>query len=323
MKPTPPADQPAPPPEADNLAEEIRQQAITEYLPLVNVLSFRQFALLPHQTGVALEDLQMAGIIGLLDALKKFDPQKKVQFHTYAQHRIRGEIISYLRLFDWGTRELRHQGREIEAAIHVLMGKLGRFPNESEIAEELHLDLATFQQLLGDISGLDVVSIHGRGNRLRDNLDGQDAKGSPFDDLPVYDLAEKNTPLTHYLAAERRQCLIRAIEALPEPERTVINLFTYEGFTMIEISKILEVNASRVSQLYSKAVLRLRALMTAPPVPTQPPTQPPRARSIDHRDNLRGKLPTPAHRNAAADCKLHVLNPTQAMQAHVVTIRPG
>jgi RNA polymerase sigma factor for flagellar operon FliA len=131
-----------------------QERVLLEHLPIVRFLARRIHERLPQH--VDIEDLVSAGVVGLMDAFSKFDPAKKVQFRSYAQFRIRGAILDSLRTLDWSPRELRRKGRAVEEAIRVLTARLGRPPGEAEVAQEMGLGLEEYQQLLGDLKGLEI-----------------------------------------------------------------------------------------------------------------------------------------------------------------------
>jgi len=225
-----------------------RDQMLMENLPTVRYLARRIHERLPHH--VELDDLISAGVVGLIDALSKFDNTKQVQFKSYAQFRIRGAILDSLRTLDWSPRELRRKGRAVEEAIRSVTLKLGRVPSESEIAKEMDLGLSEYQQLLGELKGLEIGSLHME--RIEDSGDEELAyiPGAPDED-----------PLFRCMQGEMKQRLIDAIEELPEKERMVLTLYYYEELTMKEIGLTLGVVESRVSQIHSSAVVRLRAAL--------------------------------------------------------------
>jgi RNA polymerase sigma factor FliA len=201
---------------------------------------------------VELDDLVSAGVVGLIDAFSKFDHKKKVQFKSYAQFRIRGAILDSLRTLDWSPRELRRKGRAVEEAIRTVTQRVGRAPSEQEIAREMTLTLAEYQALLGDLKGLEIGSLHME--RSEDSGDEELAyvPGAPEDD-----------PLFRCLKGEMKQRLADAIDELPEKERMVLTLYYYEELTMKEIGLTLGVVESRVSQIHSSAVLRLRVSLAS------------------------------------------------------------
>ena len=227
-----------------------RDRLLLEHLPTVRYLARRIHERLPQH--VELDDLISAGVVGLIDAFSKFDHTKKVQFKSYAQFRIRGAILDSLRTLDWSPRELRRKGRAVEEAIRSVTQRLGRAPSEPEIAKEMELTLNDFQQLLGDLKGLEIGSLHME--RTEDSGDQELAyiPGSPDED-----------PLFRCLKGELKQRLTDAIDELPERERLVLTLYYFEELTMKEIGLTLGVVESRVSQIHSAAVLRLRVALAA------------------------------------------------------------
>jgi len=233
---------------ANDSVDPERERMLLEHMPTVRYLARRIHERLPQH--VELDDLVSAGAVGLIDAFSKFDHSKKVQFKSYAQFRIRGAILDSLRTLDWSPRELRRKGRAVEEAIRTLTQRLGRAPGEQEIAAELEIDLSDYQQLLGDLKGLEIGSLHVE--RSEDSGDEELAyiPGSPEDD-----------PLFRCLQSEVRNRLASAIDALPEKERLVLTLYHYEGLTMKEVGSMLGVVESRVSQIHSSAVVRLRAAL--------------------------------------------------------------
>jgi RNA polymerase sigma factor FliA len=234
---------------ADDESGDDRDRLLIEHLPTVRFIARRIHERLPQQ--VELDDLVSAGVVGLIDAFAKFDHTKKVQFKSYAQFRIRGAILDSLRTLDWSPRELRRKGRAVEETIRRLTQRLGRAPAEQDIAVEMGLNLEEYQQLLGDLKGLEIGSLHLE--RSEDSGDEELAyvPGSPDED-----------PLFRCLQGELKQRMIDAIESLPEKERMVLTLYYYEELTMKEIGQTLGVVESRVSQIRSSAVLRLRAALS-------------------------------------------------------------
>jgi len=225
-----------------------RDLMLMEYLPTVRYLARRIHERLPQH--VELDDLVSAGVVGLIDAFSKFDHTKKVQFKSYAQFRIRGAILDSLRTLDWSPRELRRKGRAVEEAIRAVTQRLGRAPSEQEISREMELSLTEYQALLGDLKGLEIGSLHME--RSEDSGDEELVyiPGSPEED-----------PLFRCLKGEMKQRLADAIDELPEKERMVLTLYYYEELTMKEIGLTLGVVESRVSQIHSSAVLRLRTAL--------------------------------------------------------------
>ena len=227
-----------------------RERLLMEQLPQVRYIARRIHERLPRH--VPLEDLVHAGVVGLIDALHKFDRGKHVQFGSYAKFRIRGAILDSLREMDWSPRDLRRKARRLEEAHNKLRAALGRNPSEPELAAELGMDLRGLQLLLGEIDGLEVGSL--RTESPRDGRE-EDLSESLADD-------SEETPLFLCLRSEMRELLTRAIAELPEKERQVLALYYYEELTMKEVGAVLGVGESRVSQIHSMAVVRLRARLS-------------------------------------------------------------
>jgi RNA polymerase sigma factor for flagellar operon FliA len=225
-----------------------QERVLLEHLPIVRFLARRIHERLPQH--VDIEDLVSAGVVGLMDAFAKFDASKKVQFRSYAQFRIRGAILDSLRTLDWSPRELRRKGRAVEEAIRVLTQRMGRAPGEPEIAAEMTLSLEEYQQLLGDLKGLEIGTLHMERNEDSGEEELAYIPGRPEDD-----------PLFHCLRGELEDRLSEAIANLPDRERLVMTLYYYEEMTMREIGLALGVVESRVSQVHASAVVHLRAAL--------------------------------------------------------------
>jgi RNA polymerase sigma factor for flagellar operon FliA len=217
-----------------------------EQLPQVRYIARRIHERLPRH--VPFEDLVHAGVVGLIDALNKFDESKHVQFRSYAKFRIRGAILDSLRELDWSPRELRRKGRTLEEAYRRLSGTLGRAPDESELAEELGLELNRLQSLLAELDGLELGSL-----RYESTPDGN--KRDLCDYIPG---AREDTPFFACLRAEIKHMLSEAIAELPEQERKVLSRYYCEELTMKEVGAVLGIGESRVSQIHSLAISRLR-----------------------------------------------------------------
>ena len=225
-----------------------QERVLLEHLPIVRFLARRIHERLPQH--VDIEDLVSAGVVGLMDAFAKFDPGKKVQFRSYAQFRIRGAILDSLRTLDWSPRELRRKGRAVEEAIRVLTARMGRAPGEAEVAAEMALGLDEYQQLLGDLKGLEIGTLHVERNEDSGEEQLAYVPGKPEED-----------PLFRCLRGELEERLTGAIANLPDRERLVMTLYYYEEMTMREIGLALGVVESRVSQVHGSAVVHLRAAL--------------------------------------------------------------
>lgn len=232
-----------------SLAE--RNRLLLDLLPQVRYIARRIHDRLPAH--VSFEDVYHTGVLGLLDALKKFDPRKKVRIQSYMKFRIRGAILDGLRELDWSPRELRKKARQIELAEHGLRCRLGRNPVESEISAEMGVSLLQLQHLVGELRGLDLSSLQdivatseeGAGQELGGRLAG------PCEEDPYLQCVK----------TEGKDRLARAIERLPEKERQVLALYYFEELTMKEIGGLLSVGESRVSQIHTLAMVRLRSLL--------------------------------------------------------------
>ena len=224
------------------------ERIMVEHLPIVRYIARRIHERLPQH--VEMEELVSAGVLGLMDAFQKFDPAKKVQFRSYAQFRIRGAILDSLRTLDWSPRDLRRKGRAIEQAMRALTARIGRTPSEQEVAAELQMDLGDYQQLLGELKGLEIGTLH---------LERSEDSGE--EELAYVPNRPEDDPLFRCLQGEMRQRLAEAIGDLPERERLVMTLYYYEEMTMKEIGLTLGVVESRVSQIHASAVLHLRTML--------------------------------------------------------------
>ncbi len=228
-------------------AVEMSEEALLEQLPQVKYIARRIHERLPQH--VPFDDLLHAGIVGLIDAMHKFNPDKKVRFASYAKFRIRGAILDSLRDMDWSPRDLRRKARRLEATMQKLQTELGHSATEPELALAMGMTLEEFQHLLDEIRGLEVGSLQiesledGRETDLGETLPGP----------------ANLDPLFVCMQGERRQRLADAIAELPAREQQVLSLYYQEELTMKEVGAVLGVGESRVSQIHSVAVARLRA----------------------------------------------------------------
>lgn len=235
---------------SSGLSTADRDRLIMEHMPTVRFIARRMRDRLPQH--IELEELVSAGIVGLIDAVQKFDHSKQIQFKSYAQFRIRGAILDSLRVTDWSPRELRRKGRAIEEVMCSLTASLKRAPNEAEIASALKLSLDEYQQLLGEIKGLDIGSLNLERNQESGEEEMDYIPGPATDD-----------PLFRCLKGEMKERMMLAIDALPEKERLVLTLYYFEELTMKEIGATIGVVESRVSQLRTSAIVRLRTSLGA------------------------------------------------------------
>jgi len=233
---------------------EARNKVILEHLPQIKYIAQRISRRLPPE--VQLDDLISAGVIGLLDAYAKFDESKGVQFKTYAEIRIRGEILDSLRGLDWAPRSLRSRSKEIEQAYSELEQKLQRAATDEEVANWLKIDIETFHSLLDQLNGLTIGHFQ---------QSSADEEKFDEDHMPLRYLSDSQaeSPFDSLQKNEMREILTSIIEQLPEREQLILSLYYYEELTMKEIGQILGVNESRVSQLHTRTMLRMRARLQA------------------------------------------------------------
>ncbi len=235
-----------------NRDPQIRDVFVKQYAPLVKYVAGKVAMGMPHN--VEFDDLVGFGVFGLFDAIKKFDPEKHVKFKTYAVTRIRGAILDELRSIDWIPRSVRQKTREIEDTIHTLESSLGRAANDREIAKELRMSLKDFHKTMMKISGTSILSLNDVWYSGDDN-----------DRVSIVDSLESPSSLNPDMIIEKeeiKRVIVEAINELPEKEKKVLVLYYYEDLTLKEIGKVLEVTESRISQLHTKAILRLRAKLT-------------------------------------------------------------
>lgn len=218
---------------------------LKQYSPLVRRLAHQMIAKLP--ANVEIDDLIQVGMIGLTDALSRFDSGQGVQFETFATQRIRGAMLDELRGTDWMSRGNRKHQRDIEGAVHRLEQRLGRAPQESEIAAEMGISLAEYQDLLNKVRGTQLIYLEDMGGDDGDN---------DFLDRHVAD--ESVNPLAQLNDRRMREALVEAIKNLPEREQFVMSMYYEEDMNLKEIAAVLGVTESRVCQLHSQSIARLR-----------------------------------------------------------------
>jgi RNA polymerase sigma factor for flagellar operon FliA len=238
-------------PQATSSIETERERVLLEQLPQVKFIARRIHDRLPQQ--VELDDLVSAGVIGLMDAMKKYDPAKNVQFKSYAQFRIRGAILDSLRELDWGPRLLRRRARAIQEAHRKLSLELGRAATEPEVAAELGMQLHEYQVLLGELRGLDLGSIQQEGDE--ENRMEELSERIPDD--------KQEDAFAVLLKSETKEMLTKAIGELAERDRQVLALYYFEELTMKEIGAVMGVVESRVSQIHTSAIIQLRTKLSA------------------------------------------------------------
>ncbi|HET9643152.1 MAG TPA: RNA polymerase sigma factor FliA [Burkholderiaceae bacterium] len=219
---------------------------LKQYSPLVRRLAHQMIAKLP--ANVEVDDLIQVGMMGLSDALSRFDAAQGVQFETFATQRIRGAMLDELRGSDWMSRGNRRQQRSIEAAVHKLEQRLGRAPQESEIAKEMGMSLTEYQELLGKVRGTQLVYL--------EDMAGDDGDDDYLDRHVPPD--EEANPLGLLQDRRMREALVEAIKNLPEREQYVMSMYYEQDMNLKEIAAVLGVTESRVCQLHSQSIARLR-----------------------------------------------------------------
>jgi RNA polymerase sigma factor for flagellar operon FliA len=228
----------------DPLEAEERERLILEHLPQVRLIARRIQERLPDS--ISLEDLVSTGVLGLISAIDNFDPAHNVKLKTYAEYKIRGAILDSLRGLDWAPRQKRKKAKMIEAAIAAAEQRLHRLASEEDIAAELNISMNEYHEWLVEIRGLNIASLeYANGDQSRDLLQY------------VAD-SDEHLPSALLERSELERELAQAIELIPEIERTVLALYYKEELTLREIAQVVGLHESRISQLKSQAVLRLR-----------------------------------------------------------------
>jgi len=225
-----------------------RNHLLKEHAPLVKKLAHQMKAKLPPS--VEVDDLIQAGMIGLLDAVNRYEETHGAQFETYAVQRIRGSMLDELRSSDWMPRSMRQNMRKIEVAMNILQQRLGRSPSESEVAMQLQLSLAQYQDLLTD----------GGGHQLVYYEDFHDGEGNEHF-LDRYCSDDVSDPLKALMNSGFRQAVIDAILSLPEREKILMGLYYEQEMNLKEIGAVMGVSESRVCQLHAQAIARMRATL--------------------------------------------------------------
>ena len=227
------------------ISDDERERLILEHLPQVRLIARRIQERLPEN--ISLEDLVSTGVIGLISAIDNFDPSHNVKLKTYAEYKIRGAILDSLRGLDWAPRQKRRKAKQIDAAINSAEQKLQRSPVEEEIAAELGVSIEEYHQWLVEIRGLNIASLEYAG-------------GDQGKDLLHY-LPDENGSLPSAILerSELERLLAEGIDGIPAIERTVLSLYYREELTLREIAQVVNLHESRISQLKSQAILRLRS----------------------------------------------------------------
>lgn len=234
----------------DTQQPQARDKLLLKYLPLVKYVAGKMMVSLP--SSVDYDDLVSAGVIGLIGALERFDPTMGVKFETFVLPRIRGAILDELRKMDWAPRSLRAKARKLERTIAELERELGRAVSDHEVARRLRMNTDDFVSLLREVNSAALVSL--------DGTDNEDAEHV----TSMYDVVENplaDNPFKNIEKEEVKRLLIQTIEKLPEQEKIVMALYYYEELTLREIGQVLHITESRVSQIHSKAIGSMRAIL--------------------------------------------------------------
>ncbi len=237
------------PPRSKNRKERQKEIALSKYAPLVKYVVDRLALHLPKS--VERDDLTSAAIIGLFDAMEKFDASKGTKFETYAIWRIRGAILDELRSLDWASRSIRRKARTVEEAARGLGQKLGRAATEEEVADALNLSTAELSRLMDEVHGTALLSL----SKAVSTEDDQDY-------IQLEDIVDDPTQtdaLEVIESEQAREVLLETIDGLPEQQRLVVALYYYEEMTLKEIGEALHISESRVSQIHTRAVKTLKA----------------------------------------------------------------
>jgi len=232
---------------SEAISDDERERLILQHLPQVRLIARRIQERLPEN--ISLEDLISTGVIGLIAAIDNFDPSHNVKLKTYAEYKIRGAILDSLRGLDWAPRQKRRRAKRIEAAISAAEQRLKRAPDEQEIAEELEISLEEYHEWLVEIRGLNIASL--------EYTTGEHGK----DLLHYLPDTDDNLPSKVLEKSELERLLAEGIDGIPSMERTVLGLYYQEELTLREIAQVVKLHESRISQLKSQAILRLRSHM--------------------------------------------------------------
>jgi RNA polymerase sigma factor FliA len=234
---------------------KVRDRLILTYAPLVKYVAGRLGSGLPAH--VDDDDLVSYGLLGLIGAIERFDPDRDIKFETYAIARIKGSIIDELRALDWVPRSVRSRAREIERAIADLESRLGRAPTDEEISTKLGVTEEELNESLSEIGRTSIAAL--------DELWTVSAGGDQIALIDTIEDEQGPNPQSALDETEMREAIAEAISRLPEREKLVVTLYYYEELTLREIGEVLGVTESRVSQLHTKAILRLKARLAGAP----------------------------------------------------------
>ena len=235
------------------ITTENREEVIIKYSPMIKYVANRIAMRLPPH--IEVDDLISVGVLGLMDAITKYDSSRGAKFKTYAEFRVRGAILDELRSLDWVPRSIRQKASQVDKVVQGLQAKLRRQPEDEEVAKEMGLSLDQFHETLNETKSIPIFSLEDLGI-AKESGDQQ----SLLDCLAGKADAD---PQTQIRLVELKEIIAKAIDALPEKERLMVSLYYYEELTMKEIGAVLDITESRVSQIHSKAVYRLRTKLKA------------------------------------------------------------
>ncbi len=234
--------------EASRITPREKEHLILEYAPTIKYIAQRIAARLPPH--ISVDDLINAGVIGLIDAIEKYDPSRDNTFKTYAEFRIRGAMLDELRGLDWVPRSVRQKENALERTYEELERRLGRSASDEEVAAALGIKLHEFYEWLNQVKGVSLLSLEALGMRSAD--------GEAINLLALLPSEDTKNPPQLLQAHRLKEIVARAVDDLPYQEKIVVSLYYYEELTMKEIGKVLEITESRVSQIHTKAILHLR-----------------------------------------------------------------
>ncbi len=237
--------------DSGKLAHRDKDKLVMEYAPLIRFIAQKIAVRLP--SNIELDDLISSGVIGLMDAIDKYDPTRDNKFKTYAEFRIRGAILDELRAQDWVPRSVRDKAKLLDRTTLELEAELGRSPADEEIAVKLNMNMDEFYDLVNQVRPVSVLSID------------EAATFSTVDKKSILNILEGcklNNPLIQLNIKSVKEIVAKAIEELPERQRLVLSLYYYEDLNLKEIGKVLRVTESRISQLHAQAISKLRGKLT-------------------------------------------------------------
>jgi len=237
---------------AKKIDKRTKEKLILEYAPLIKFIAQKIAVRLP--SNIEFDDLVSSGVIGLMDAIDKYDPTRDNKFKTYAEFRIRGAILDELRAQDWVPRSVREKAKQLERAHARLEQQLGRIPTEDELTRELQMSKEEYYELLNQVKSVSILSLDEAGS-----FNSSDRKSI----LSLLESCKIPSPITQLNLKAVKEVVTKAIESLPEKQRLVLSLYYYEDLNLKEIGEVLDVTESRVSQLHTQAILWLRRKLRA------------------------------------------------------------